>query len=603
METPTTIARSGTAGTPGTVGTDGTTDIGAAQRRRWMILPVLCLSVFLVVVDNTIVNVALPTLNRELGASITGLQWIVDAYSLAFAGLLLAGGGIGDRLGRKGTMQVGLVFFGLFSIAAAFSHSTGTLIGARALMGVAAAFIFPASLAILTSVFTDPSERQKALGIWGATSGIAVAFGPVTGGALLQHFWYGSIFLVNVPIVLVTLLGGQALIPRLPRVAAGRFDIRGVVISTAGVTSLVLGIIEGPQWGWASTGTVICFAMAALLLTAFALIELRTDHPLLDVRVFRIPRFTGGAVSISVAFFSLFGFIFLITQYFQFVKGYSTLSAGVHTLPFAVVAAVATPLAAVIALKLGTRIVVATGLFLMAGGLIVVAYNSGATTAYWGAIIVAMILLALGLSSITAPSTEAVMGSVPDDQRGAAAAVNNTTRELGGTLGVAVFGSIFASSYAPRITSAFHSLPIPPGPKESASQSMAAALAVVHHAPAAARPLLDAIAVTAFHSGLRAACIVGACVAFIGGVVVFGLLPGRRSSTVAALDPSAAPRSAPAPTGVAMPTTDGIGPLNPISAANALGAANPVGPADPVTPGGPPGFSPCGQPSATRRIS
>ena len=209
----------------------------ASQERRWWILPVLCLSVFLVVVDNTIVNVALPTLNRHLGASISSLQWIVDIYSLAFAGLLLAGGGIGDRLGRKGTMQVGLVFFGLFSVAAAAAHTTGSLITARALMGVSAAFIFPASLAILTSIFTDPSERQKALGIWGATSGIAVAFGPIVGGALLEHFWYGSIFLVNVPIVIITLIAGQMLIPRLPRLAAHPFDGSGVVISTAGVSA------------------------------------------------------------------------------------------------------------------------------------------------------------------------------------------------------------------------------------------------------------------------------------------------------------------------------------------------------------------------------
>src|ERR1700683_4812306 len=263
--------------------------------RRWLGLPVLCLSVFLVVVDNTIVNVALPTLNRQLGDSITSLQWIVDAYSLAFAGLLLAGGGIGDRLGRKGTMQVGLIFFGLFSAAAALSHSTGTLITARALMGVAAAFIFPASLAILTAVFPDPAERQKALGIWGATSGIAVAFGPVVGGALLEHFWYGSIFLVNVPIVVVTLVAGGLLIPRLPRVRPHPFDIRGVVVSTAGILLLVLAIIEGPQWGWASAGTLACFGGAAVLLTAFTFMELRTEGPLLDVRVFKIPRFTGGA--------------------------------------------------------------------------------------------------------------------------------------------------------------------------------------------------------------------------------------------------------------------------------------------------------------------
>jgi DHA2 family multidrug resistance protein-like MFS transporter len=514
-------------------GTAGSTDTQPTGR-RWLILAVLCLSVFLVVVDNTIVNVALPTLNKHLGASITSLQWIVDAYSLAFAGLLLAGGGIGDRLGRKGTMQVGLVFFGVFSAAAAASHSTGTLITSRALMGVAAAFIFPASLAILTSVFPDHSERQKALGIWGATSGIAVAFGPIVGGALLEHFWYGSIFLVNLPIVAVTLLAGQLLIPRLPRVRLHRFDVRGVVLSTAGVTSLVLAIIEGPQWGWTATGTLACFAAAAVLLTVFSLVELRTDGPLLDVRVFLIRRFSGGALSISVAFFSLFGFIFLITQYFQFVKGYSTLSAGVHTLPFAVVAAIFTPLAAVVALRIGSRVVVSVGLLLMGGGLAVAAFNSQANTVYWGPIVVSMVLLALGLSSITAPTAEAVMGSVPDEQRGAAAGVNNTTRELGGTLGVAVFGSIFASSYAPKIISAFRPLPIPAGPKAESHQSVAAALAVIHHAPQDVRPALDAIVFHAFHSGLEVACLAGAGVALLGAAAAFRLLPGREREALAA---------------------------------------------------------------------
>ena len=489
------------------------------------------MSVFLVVVDNTIVNVALPTLNRELGASITGLQWIVDAYSLAFAGLLLAGGGIGDRLGRKGTMQVGLVFFGLFSIAAAASHSTATLIGARALMGIAAAFIFPASLAILTSVFTDPAERQKALGIWGATSGIAV------GVRTRDRRRVAPALLVRLDLSRERSDRGRHLSrrtkidPETPERSRQGGSTPKAYWSRRPVSQAwCSGSSKDLSGAGCRTGTMICFATAALLLTAFAIMELHTEHPLLDVRVFRIPRFTGGAISISVAFFCLFGFIFLITQYFQFVKGYSTLSAGIHTLPFAVVAAVATPLAAVIALKLGTRIVVATGLFSMAAGLIVAAFNSEATTDYWGPIIVAMILLALGLSSITAPTTEAVMGSVPDEQRGAAAGVNNTTRELGGTLGVAIFGSIFASSYAPRISSAFRSLPIPPGPKAAAGQSMAAALAVVDHAPRAARPLLDAIAVTAFHSGLRSACLVGAGVAVLGGVAAFALLPGRQPS-------------------------------------------------------------------------
>jgi EmrB/QacA subfamily drug resistance transporter len=507
--------------------------------RRWLILPVLCLSVFLVVVDNTIVNVALPTLNRHLGASITSLQWIVDAYSLAFAGLLLAGGGIGDRLGRKVTMQVGLVFFGIFSLAAAASHSTGTLIASRALMGVAAAFIFPASLAILTSVFEDPAERQKALGIWGAVSGIAVAFGPVVGGALLEHFWYGSIFLVNVPIVIVTVLAGHFLIPRLPRIHQHPFDLRGVLVSTAGVTALVLAIIEGPQWGWTATGTIACFAVAAVLLTAFTLLELRTEGPLLDVRVFKIPRFTGAAISISVAFYCLFGFIFLITQYMQFVKGYSTLSAGVHTLPFAIVAAIFTPLGAVVALKVGSRAVVTTGLLLMGGGLLVAALNSYASTAYWGPILVSMVLLALGLSAITAPTAEAVMGSVPNEQRGAAGGVNNTTRELGGTLGVAVFGSVFASSYAPKVMNAFRPLPIPAGPKAESHQSLAAALTVVGRAPHAVRPALESIVFSATHSGIEAASLAGAAVAVLGALAAFRLLPGRKAEAKRAAESSA----------------------------------------------------------------
>jgi EmrB/QacA subfamily drug resistance transporter len=521
--------------------------------RRWWILPVLCLSVFLVVVDNTIVNVALPTLSRHLGASTTSLQWIVDAYSLAFAGLLLAGGGVGDRLGRKGVMQVGLVFFGIFSAAAAESHTTGSLIAARALMGVAAAFIFPGTLAILTSIFTDHSERQKALGIWGATSGIAVAFGPITGGALLEHFWYGSIFLVNLPIVVVTFIGGHFLIPKLEAEGRHRFDTRGVLISTAGVTLLVLAIIEGPQWGWSSARTLVCFAVAATLLAVFTVVELHTEKPLLDVRVFRIPRFSAGAVSIAVAFFCLFGFIFLITQYFQFVKGYSTLSAGVHTLPFAIVAAIFTPIGAVVALRVGSRLVVGVGLLLMGAGLIMAGFTSTPHAAFFGPIIISMVLLSLGLSAITAPATEAVMGSLAADQIGAGAAVNNTTRELGGTLGVAVLGSVFASAYTPKIIKAFVPYPIPAAAKQAAHESVAAALAVVSHAPSTAQPVLQAAAFSAFGAGLKIACLVGAGMAVVGAVNAFRFLPGRSPRA----DPTSI-RSAPT---VARPVPVADGPL------------------------------------------
>ncbi len=409
-------------------------------------------------------------------------------------------------------------------------------------MGVAAAFIFPASLAILTSIFPDHAERQKALGIWGATSGIAVAFGPIVGGALLEHFWYGSIFLVNIPIVVITLIGGAALDPAAAHgCAQHRFDGRGVVLSTAGVTSLVLAIIEGPQWGWAAPGTLACFAAAAVLLTVFTVRRAATRRDRCSTSGCFSSRASPAVRSRSRSPSSaLFGFIFLITQYFQFVKGYSTLSAGVHTLPFAIVAAVCTPIAAVVALKVGTRAVVSVGLLFMGGGLLVAAFNSEATTAYYGPIIVAMVLLALGLSSITAPTAEAVMGSVPDEQLGAAAGVNNTTRELGGTLGVAVFGSIFASSYAPKIVSAFRPLPIPAGPKAESHQSVAAALTVINHAPYAVRPALDSIVFNAFHSGLLVACVAGAGVAVVGAVAAFTLLPGgEREAALAAPGESA----------------------------------------------------------------
>jgi EmrB/QacA subfamily drug resistance transporter len=499
----------------------------AAHRRRWLILPVLCISVFLVVVDNTIVNVALPELSRDLRASTTGLQWIVDAYSLAFAGLLLAGGGIGDRVGRKGTMQVGLLAFGAFSTLAAASHSTGSLIGARALMGVAAAFVFPASLAILTSVFPDPSERQTALGIWGATSGLAVAFGPITGGALLEHFWYGSVFLINLPIVAVAVVAGQLLIPKIDHERPGRFDLAGMVVSTLGVTALVLAIIEGPQWGWSAAGTLSCFALAGVVLAGFVVLELRRASPLLDVRVFRVPRFSAGAGSVAVAFFTLFGFIFLITQYLQFIKGYSTLSAGVHTLPFAIVAAVATPLGALAALRIGSRWVVAAGLASMGAGLLVVAFNCQPTTAYWGPIVISMVLLSLGLSLVNAPATEAVMGSLAADQIGAGAAVNNTTRELGGTLGVAIFGSVFASAYAPKLLAAYGTVPVPSTAREAATHSVAAALEVAARAPAPLQEGFARAATSAFSSGLRLSCLVGVLVTLLGALAAARFLPGR----------------------------------------------------------------------------
>jgi len=498
-------------------------------RRRWWILVVLALSVFLVVVDNTIVNVALPTLSRDLGASTTELQWIVDAYSLVFAGLLLAAGGLGDRLGRKGTMQIGLIIFAAMSVLGAFATSSGQLIAARGAMGVGAALVFPATLAILTNVFTDPTERAKAIGAWSAVSGMAVAFGPVTGGLLLEHFWWGSIFLVNVPIVAIALLAGWLLVPTSKDPDAGAFDRVGTITSILAIGLLVFTVIEGPHAGWISARTIGGFIGSAVLLAFFVWYELRRENPLLDVRVFRIARFSAAAGSIAAAFFTLFGFIFIVTQYFQFVRGYSTLSAGLHTLPFAIFAAITAPNAARLALKFGPRRVVGTGLLSMMIGFIIIGFCD-ADTAYFGPVVISMAFIATGLSLVTSPSTAAVMSSLPKEKAGAGAAVNDTTREVGGTLGVAVVGSVFASVYAPKIGEFLTKFPqVPADAVAAAKASMAAAIIVAAQAPDEVRQLFETAASDSFMQGMRLACFVCAGVALVGSIAAFVFLPDLES--------------------------------------------------------------------------
>ena len=306
------------------------------HRLRWWTLAVLCLSLLMVVVDNTIVNVALPTLSIELDASTTELQWIVDAYTLVFAALLLAFGHFGDRFGRKLALQLGLVVFAATSLLAALSTTSAQLIGARALMGIGAAFVFPATLAILVSVFTDRRERAAAIGIWSACTGLAVALGPVTGGYLLEHFEWGAIFLVNLPLAAIAIIAGWFLVPTSRDPNAGRMDHLGLVLSAAGVGLVVWSIIEAPHLGWTAPAVMVGGMVGVGLLAGFVAWERRIVHPLLDVRLFRNARFSAASISVAAAFFALFGFIFLITQYLQLVQGYSPLEAGIRTLPFAI---------------------------------------------------------------------------------------------------------------------------------------------------------------------------------------------------------------------------------------------------------------------------
>ena len=498
-----------------------------ARSRQWLILGVLCIAVFLVTVDNTIVNVALPSLARSLHASNSGLQWIVDGYSLPFAGLLLAGGGLSDRYGRKRVMEFALTGFLLFSLLAAFSHNVPQLLAARALMGASAAFIFPATLSSLSVAFADPKERAKAIGIWGATAGVAIAVGPITGGVLLAHYWTGSVFLINAPLVLVGMVAIWWVVPESKSPVQRPLDLRGLALGTLAVTSLVLAIIEGPEWGWRSGATLGLFSASLVLGIAFVRIESIHSNPLLDVRVFSNRTFSSSAGAIATNFFCLFGFIFLVTQYFQLVRGYSALSAGVHTLPFALVVMITTPLSAIAALRVGTRYVVSTGLVLTSVSLLWMS-TIGARTPYFGAVVESMVVLAIGFSLVNAPSTAALMETLTPAQIGAGASVNETTRELGGTMGVAVIGSVFSSLFGPQVRLALepfraHGLTL--AQLKTAQSSMLAAHLTVGHFPAPNRADLTRQIVAAFMNGLHRGCVVAGMTALAIALLVFFALP------------------------------------------------------------------------------
>lgn len=489
-----------------------------------MTLGVLSLSVFVTVLDGTIVNVALPSLAVELGASTRQLQWIVDAYLLVFTGLLLAAGGLGDRFGRKRALVGGLVLFGVTSaIAGSASSATGLIFG-RALMGIGAALIFPATLAVLTNVFTDPSERAKAIGVWSGVTGLAVAAGPIAGGWLLEHFWWGSVFFVNVPVVVVAVVAAVVLVPDSKEEDAPALDVTGLVLSVTSISALVFTIIQAPEWGWLSGRSLAGFVVAASLIGAFINWELRAPHPMLPVRIFRNLRFSAASVSITSAFFALFGFIFLVTQYFQLVRGYTPLEAGVRTLPVAFSIAVASVVAPRVVERNGTTRVVVTGLAMMAIAFAWISANSAVTS--YSEIVGQMILLGGGLGLTTAPATESIMGSLSADKAGIGSAVNDTTRELGGTLGVAIIGSVFSSVYANALSEGIVVAQLPTEARELTEESVGAAQVVVGELGAAGPAYLAEVN-DAFMSGFGVASLVVAFVAAAGAGFAAKFLPAH----------------------------------------------------------------------------
>jgi len=488
-------------------------------------LTVICLSVFVISVDATIVNVALPTISRELDADTAHLQWIVDAYTLVMAGLLLSAGSLSDRYGRRGWLSAGLALFAVTSAVAARMHSADGLIAARAAMGVGAAVIFPTTLALIVNIFTDPVRRAKAIGLWAAMVGVGVATGPISGGWLLEHFWWGSIFLVNVPIAAAAILGGTLFIPTSRDPATPPADIGGLILSATGVTALVYTIIKAPDWGWASVRSAAGFTAAAVVLGAFALWERRVSHPMLDVTVFANRRFSGGSLAVTAGFLTLFGFIFVITQYFQFIKAYSAFETGVRLLPVAASIALASVLGPRLVELVGTTAVVAAGLAVF-GAALAWAATADASTSY-AVIAVQMLLLGGGLGLTTAPATEAIMGSLRPDKAGVGSAVNDTTRELGGTLGVAVVGSIFASVYSRRVASEPALNAFPADLRTMMGRSVATAYKVTGQLPPGRIGEVRGAVNHAFLDGLFAGSLFCAGIAFTAAAVVAALLPAR----------------------------------------------------------------------------
>jgi EmrB/QacA subfamily drug resistance transporter len=498
------------------------------MKRKPLILISLLLAAFVINLDTTIVNVALPTLVRQLHASNSQLQWVVDAFNLLFAGSVLAFGSLSDRFGRKGMLLAGLSVFGLASVAGALTDSPDQLIAARAVMGVGAAMVFPSTLSLLTNAFTERRERALAIGLWGAITGVAIALGPIVGGWLLQALGWRSIFLAMAPFAAIAgvLVAGYVPTSRDPH--APRTDRAGFALSTAMVALLVYTIIEAPSHGWGSARTLASFAVTALLVVAFVTWERRTEEPMLDLSLFGNPRFTAASASVAISFFALSGFIFLVTQYFQFFKGYGPLSTGVRLLPVASCVAISSILGVRLAVQVGTRLVVSSGLFSMSAFYLWVTTTS-ATTGY-GTIAAQMVVLGTGMGLTSAPATEAIMGVVPRAKAGVGSAVNDATRLLGGTLGVAVIGSVYASLYASRLTSA---LPAesPATVAPTAHESVGAALTAADKVADGGHPALAAAihnaAGSAFFDGFQAANYLAAGVAAAGALMALALLPAQ----------------------------------------------------------------------------
>jgi EmrB/QacA subfamily drug resistance transporter len=492
-----------------------------AYARRWQILAVLCLSLLIVTVGNASLNVTLPTLSRDLGATETQLQWVVAIYSLVFAGLLFVTGAIGDRFGRKGALQVGLLVVLVGVLLASRAEEMWQLIACRAVMGVGAALIMPSTLSILINVF-PPHERTRAIAIWASVTGVGGAVGQVVSGALLAHFWWGSVFLINVPVVLAALVGGHVLLPRSRDPDESPLDPAGAVLSTIGIVALVFGVIEAPDHGWLAPVTLGAFVVAVVFLLAFALYERRVDDPMLDMSYFRNRAFSIATACMILVFLAMYGLFFLITQYLQLVRGYSALGAATRLMPTALLMLVVAPQTPRISARIGANRTVALGMGLSALGMSSFLWLDASTS--YVQMIGGFCLFMIGISLTMSPMTASIMSAVPARRAGAGSSMNDATRELGAALGVAVLGSITATHYA----SAVHPVAdrvLPASAAESASRSLTNAIEEAGSLPAAGRQAFTAAAQHAFLDGVHVSVLIAAALAATTALVVLRYLP------------------------------------------------------------------------------
>jgi len=500
--------------------------ITTPSAHRWAVLAVVCVSALIINVDNTILNVALPTLVRDLRATSSALQWIVDSYAMVFAGLLLVGGSLADRFGRKRLFLFGLVIFASGSIGAALSGSVDLLIAWRAVMGLGAAFTIPASLSILNDVFRDPRERASAIGAWGATAGFGIAIGPIAGGLLLSRFWWGSIFLVNVPVVVAGVLGALFLVPDSKNPTAAHPDPVGAALSIVGVGLLLWAIIEGPAMGWTSGAVLGVLAASLVVLSSFVGWEAHSSHPMLKLSLFSNRRFSIAALGETLGTFGLLGALFVQTQFLQFNLGYSPLQAGIRILPVAATLVIVAAFSPFFVRLIGVKITVAAGLASIAGGLWQISAASTIATTY-GQVVPGLLLLGLGAGLLLPTATNSVVGSLPQGDSGIGSASNAVALQVGGALGVAVIGSALATRYQSHLTAALTGHAISFAVRKEILGSLGGALAVARSVGGETGALLARAARGAFMSGAEVAFVVGAIVAIVGAMLMIAWLPSK----------------------------------------------------------------------------